>query len=939
MNNIYDGKNSFLTDFYVRFPHFNYNSFMKKNIHLGLKSEEECCKYIIDNINMKGTKELFCLEEAFITHSDLTSYLPNNSENKYFNIFIGICCNIEKFNLINLQKFHTIKMKEDEFKLYNDELTFILLDTYSLNSIKDINIKYHKKIILYVNTEDFDLNLIKKYDIQFFIINIDSINSTYNILSFINEYKLILYTNNIEKNIYEIYNYKERYEYIHGNKILFPLNKNISVKIFIKSRLDTFNYKINGKEYSNEIEKNIINVIDITVNDVNYIDFEYDSQSIISIIKKYRFINEHIKQLYLSNNLQKYKMDKRIHLYHNLEDYYDENEPSFFYGFAREEDVNTILNHKGKKYIVFSGGDIDIIYHKNRNTPYTKTRWTYLKKLQELDEIYYIPRSSFMIKDMDCLFYKYTYIPFFGDSFKNYEVVPKKEMIYFYTYPDSQKYLYGHDIIEYIKRVKPEFKFLLVTHPAAYKNNIEYCKNNNICSFDDTDEIIKNIQKCFVSIRLTNHDGIANSVLELGLLGINTIYNDSLTPCALNYKSIHDIIKHIENEKNKIGTIDKKLIENVKNHISLNQYIYNTQYYEKNHSKRILFCYGDYPYFGGAATNSYALVKFMKNQANFVLGVNHNSHELTNSQIDPDNIKQVYHIKEFDNYSKIENDIISKLGGTPNYIFIKKWIIGHHLKKIFLDSNFFYILSSVISSEHEWKENIEDNNLYDINLIPQSIRDLTFTDKIIANSMLSKKILMNFNSYANVSVAYTSLMINKSKTFKFLEISNKTSEWESRKYDMCFASSSCDRFVKNINLFKRIASHDNNKNKNKIIIGNNPYFINKNSYNIENPINCEYKNLQEHEELLNILHNVKLVIITSYYESFSNLMIEAIQCGCNILINHNIGGKELINDYCIANNYDEYIEKTDVLCKKSINCLNSNFNYTEEDLYNNLLDN
>lgn len=44
-------------------------------------------------------------------------------------------------------------------------------------------------------------------------------------------------------------------------------------------------------------------------------------------------------------------------------------------------------------------------------------------------------------------------------------------------------------------------------------------------------------------------------------------------------------------------------------------------------------------------------------------------------------------------------------------------------------------------------------------------------------------------------------------------------------------------------------------------------------------------------------------------------MIESIMCGCNILISDTIGGREFINNNCVANNLEEFINKTNILKK------------------------
>jgi hypothetical protein len=362
-------------------------------------------------------------------------------------------------------------------------------------------------------------------------------------------------------------------------QIELEYNCDVDIEISVKSDQNIIKLIINGSEYSKNIVPNELNKVHIHLQNINKIDVKYLSQvSFISL--KYRKENEKIEQLYLSANLYKYKDDNRIHSYHKLNDYNDIYKPCFFYGIAKDQDIDTILNHKGKKYVIFSGGDIDLLYHINKNTRYTNTRWNFLKKLHNLDEIYYIPRSEFMISDMKLLNYKYTYYPFYGDAYSIYDIKPKGNKIYFYTYPDYQKYLYGHSIVEEIKKRKPEYEFIQLTHNNAYLQNKEFCDESNIYTCESNDELIEKYQQCFIALRLTNHDGIANSVLELGSLGIKTIYNDSKCPAALTYNSIDDVINHIENEKKTIGTIDDKLIENVKNFITPDECIYYTGFYE-----------------------------------------------------------------------------------------------------------------------------------------------------------------------------------------------------------------------------------------------------------------------------------------------------------------------------------------------------------------------
>ena len=341
--------------------------------------------------------------------------------------------------------------------------------------------------------------------------------------------------------------------------------------------------------------------------------------------------------------------------------------------------------------------------------------------------------------------------------------------------------------------------------------------------------------------------------------------------------------------------------------------------------EKIIFASGDYPFFGGAATNVYALVKYFKLNNYNVIGLILNTLDLKKEIYDPENIGCMYHIRNFDNKSKIKEDIIRMLNGTPDNIYIKKTVIGLNLRIIFPESKIYYILSSVIDSDK--LENIKEDEVFkNTELIPDVIKKLTLSEKIIVNSHLSKKILLNYNNKANIDIAYTSFLINSNKYCNFLDLKNKQNDdWNNRLYDIGFIASCCNREVKNINLFKQIVNDPQFNNEIKLIIG-------KNSSDHSHIKNSICFDLLNHDELLEKLKNTKLIIISSIYESLSNLMIESIMCGCNILISDTIGGREFINNNCVANNLEEFINKTNILKKNKINCIKDNFNYTISDL-------
>ena len=456
---IFNGKSSILEKFYLKYPHFNHLKFIKDN-NLKIHTEDECINYILNNANVD------IIESA---------YIQPFTFDKYVNIYIGKCVKQEYYYLTNEINFSMINIKPTQLDSYNDNITYLIIDSIHLNN--EINIKYINKIILYINSviEENMFYLIKKYNIQYYIIN-NNINLKTELLNTIEEYKLILDSDNFDDCFNKIYNYKKKYISIPENKIInFEEFYDFELLIYVKSMNNVLNIVCNNVLYNQNVIPGILNKIFIKIKNTNIIDIKFNEPNILYKTFHYRKENEPIRQLYLTSNLYGYKQDNRIHVSHNLCDYNDIDKPAFFYGMVRLEDIQTIINHKGKKYIIFSGGDIDVIYHINKNTNCTKNRLSYIKQLQELDEIYYIPRSSFMINDMKLLNYKYTYIPFFADTFSCYIPKPKGNNIYYYTYPDYQKYLYGDLIVDEIKKRLPQYTILKLTHPKAYFANKEYC--------------------------------------------------------------------------------------------------------------------------------------------------------------------------------------------------------------------------------------------------------------------------------------------------------------------------------------------------------------------------------------------------------------------------------------------------------------------------------
>lgn len=251
-----------------------------------------------------------------------------------------------------------------------------------------------------------------------------------------------------------------------------------------------------------------------------------------------------------------------------MKQYADRTAPTFFYSTLS---VNFILEtHLGPAVLIV-----------NNMTGKIEER---LKELKNRKDLYFISTSKLMSVYLDHLGLKYTEFPWHVGNFKNINSVPKGKSIYFYESMGRGSNFYGYKTLR--KILKKNFPEINV-HYASFVNNkippfVTYTR-------DQLNEVYKDI---FLGIRLTQFDGLSDTVQSLGLLGIKTIWNGG-TPSALSYENENDIINHIKNEMKTIGFNDKLLSDTCKNFLNPNNsaymYIFDLDFYRSNIKSPLLF--------------------------------------------------------------------------------------------------------------------------------------------------------------------------------------------------------------------------------------------------------------------------------------------------------------------------------------------------------------
>jgi hypothetical protein len=250
--------------------------------------------------------------------------------------------------------------------------------------------------------------------------------------------------------------------------------------------------------------------------------------------------NVRIKQLYVSPSLisfetkflEKYDMIKYNHKY----------DPCIFFGMYRDIDYEILSKHLGISIIIFGGSDIFVLV-KNKNISKYRKRINLIK----FGKNNCVAISNYISNDLTKLGIKHKNIRFNLLNNDIFKPLIKGNSIYIYTNVDQKKTdIYGSSIYnEVIKRL-PQYNFIIAN-----------CK-----SYNQT-ELQKIYKKCFIGMRLTKHDGNANTVQELGLCGIKCIFNGD-SPNAIFWRGVDDIINNIIKEEIKINTIDEDLSKKVK---------------------------------------------------------------------------------------------------------------------------------------------------------------------------------------------------------------------------------------------------------------------------------------------------------------------------------------------------------------------------------------
>lgn len=209
-------------------------------------------------------------------------------------------------------------------------------------------------------------------------------------------------------------------------------------------------------------------------------------------------------------------------------------QPCVLWGAYTKADYDFIRLHKAPVILVFRGADATQIKKFNKN-------------LLKIPVKVYAP-GIFVSNTLTKYGVDHEILPLTGCPI-DIDVEPRGDHIYHYGNIKGTSY-YGNHLLEGIEK-RTGLKVI-----KAHKNT--YTREG----------LFDVYRQCFIGLRLTLHDGLPNTVLELGMMGRRSIYNGDI-PHSISWQGINDICDSIMQEYKHGDKDNERISRDIKNHINI----------------------------------------------------------------------------------------------------------------------------------------------------------------------------------------------------------------------------------------------------------------------------------------------------------------------------------------------------------------------------------
>lgn len=593
----------------------------------------------------------------------------------------------------------------------------------------------------------------------------------------------------------------------------------------------------------NKSIKKYNNILFIATHDDNFINY-YKTIIWYKIKKKYN-----VNGLFIGEANK--QVNEYIHIYNKI-------------------DINIINKYNPKLVIIMNNVELNIIGQ------FDCPKYFFIPR--KMNDIYNIEN---IVKKCDISFTNK------NDIIDNLNIITDKQIKYL---PHNYIPFYKRKINKLISDKKYKFGFITndfnTTDIKTINKVIKYIDNEKIIIIGKNNELVEG--KGITRYNIFDHNLIKKTYDELeNIVDICDYDHTESIYYNCNVISINNIKK---NEEIPSSNLIKMMLIDDNNRIKV----------KLSYGINILIISTQYPFYGGASTLAYNIHKKLID-----LGYDSSClflHNKINCNYNPYNLKNVYIDKLYPEYND-EIKCPEKYKLTRNKLCEPDIIIGFNYispmvgKFLFPKSKvFYYITGSNYISRNSITayDYLNDKKRKLDEILDDEKTSIIVSDYIIPNSNLTHNIFMKM--YQEYSIKLTKI-IELEKTF--IRNTKITSNKSNRIIDIVVVASRYDRNVKNVELINKVYSDPRLRKYTKVCIGKNSEKVIKNS-------NYHYGFITR-DDIIKILKSSKILIIPSFYESYSITLLDGINCDCIIISNSNVAASKFLTRNYVIDNEDDWV--------------------------------
>ena len=227
----------------------------------------------------------------------------------------------------------------------------------------------------------------------------------------------------------------------------------------------------------------------------------------------------HMTNCFVSDGLSSFRT--RFMDYFHFHNIISTSEPCVFFGVYTDSDLQILLKHDGLKYIIWGGEDA------NYNNGHARAT---INEIKFLHNVVHLAISKCIYDRLLNQGISSILVELNMIDKTLFRTVPRSELgkcVYIFNgQTPGREDVYGKSVYAIVMQRLPQYKYIL-----SNQTSVEH-------------KLMPDVYKqCFIMLRLTTHDGNANSVQECEAMGIPVVHNQS--DYGLKWKDDHDVIEYI----------------------------------------------------------------------------------------------------------------------------------------------------------------------------------------------------------------------------------------------------------------------------------------------------------------------------------------------------------------------------------------------------------